>query len=860
VPKPGDAIGRYVLERLLGEGGMGSVWAAFDPALDRPVAIKLVRMTPGPGSDADEAQARLLREARASARLDHPCIVAVYDVGETEAGAFIAMELLDGVTLRKYVGDDSVPIERRLGWLREIARALAAAHDAGIVHRDVKPENVLVRRDGAIKVVDFGIARRAAVEVDPSAPTSNEALATITTRGAIVGTVPYMAPEQLRGDPLDGRVDQFAWGAMAHELLTGVLPWSARDAVAVVAAISSSDPAPLDPALAAAGPSVATAVERALAKRKEDRFAGMSELIDALSATGPAEPVPAAPAPPAKARPRTLLIGAGIALAASVSLALWADGRRARHAPEAPAPSASAAPVSASPEAARFYADALQRLRGESAMAAARTFEQALALDARMPQANLRFALLVVIDQPGAAREHYAVAVRGAADVDEREAAFIRACAPVFREPADFVGWDTKLADLLAARPRDAEIAFWLAYARWRISRGREAIEACDRALEADPGFASAMWLRGVVEREVLGDETSAVRTAEACLARFPGASMCRGELLTTLAERGDCKALEAAARAWKGAVPDSPGWGFNLAWALHGRGEPLESVEEALLAGVSRLPKTLRATAELRARAHLAAERGDWAEAESKLRAWSKLVEGQDDASVRTHPTIELALLLLETGRAAEAGRVAEDAVRRMGAWSSLGTPPTEETFYADPKLTLVALERAAGRVAQGELDKRREEWLASLPSGPAAAGAVPGFGWLTAYPRFVLDAGDARAALEALPRFPPPATAPLRPPLVDGWVGRVYLLAGRPADALPSLRRAVAACPALEWPIGEHTRLRLALGQALEATHDTAGAREAYRAVVARWGSSTPASASAQIAKKQLATLGDR
>jgi serine/threonine-protein kinase len=167
---PGDRIERYVIEALLGAGGMGEVYRARDERLQRSVALKILRAeSPDkPGTGPTGGEARMLREARAAAALEHPNVVAVYDVGQVESRedlrgtTYLAMELIRGVPLRAYVRDTSVPIYKRVRWLREIAEALAVAHAAGLVHRDIKPENVMVRDDGRVKVLDFGIAKRAA--------------------------------------------------------------------------------------------------------------------------------------------------------------------------------------------------------------------------------------------------------------------------------------------------------------------------------------------------------------------------------------------------------------------------------------------------------------------------------------------------------------------------------------------------------------------------------------------------------------------------------------------------------------------------------------------------------------------------
>ena len=262
----GMTFDRYRIEGLLGEGGMGKVYRAYDGRLERFVALKIVGGGADGDSEASDApERRLLREARAAAAIDHPNAVAIFDVGEVSGKTYIAMELIEGRPLSAYVGDASVALGTRLRWLAEIARALDAAHQRGLVHRDVKPTNVMVRRDGRVKVLDFGIARR--LRGDPSAhmlattpardggdlalartiPLPPEAvaatlLATLTKEGAIVGTPLYMAPEQMRGEAVDARADQFSWGVLAYELLAGCHPWGPRATLIALGARAGDQP------------------------------------------------------------------------------------------------------------------------------------------------------------------------------------------------------------------------------------------------------------------------------------------------------------------------------------------------------------------------------------------------------------------------------------------------------------------------------------------------------------------------------------------------------------------------------------------------------------------------------------------
>ncbi|MFO0757107.1 MAG: DUF2378 family protein [Byssovorax sp.] len=288
--QPGDRFDRYTVEELVGEGGMGKVYRAFDERLHRRVALKVLE--PVEGDDAPAAIETVLREARAAAAIAHPNAMAVFDAHEVDGAAFLVMEFVPGTSLRQIVGDPSVPLTTRIRWLMDIAGALSAAHQVGVIHRDIKPENVIVRDDGMIKVLDFGVAR-VPRQQDPDASTGFH----ITTRGSglLIGTPAYMAPEYVRGDAVDERLDQFAWGVVAYELLTGRLPWKkAGHVMAYLAAVMTEEPPPPSSVIRGIPLSVETVVQRALAKAPGDRFASMNEAIAALSpfASAPLSPPP----------------------------------------------------------------------------------------------------------------------------------------------------------------------------------------------------------------------------------------------------------------------------------------------------------------------------------------------------------------------------------------------------------------------------------------------------------------------------------------------------------------------------------------------------------------------------------------
>lgn len=288
-PVPGAMLGRFRIDSELGHGAMGTVYLAHDPQSDRPVAIKTMALAREfSGQDLADARDRFFREAEMAGRLRHPDIVAIHDAGEAQGLAFIAMEYAGGHDLLRHTAPGRLlPVETVVAVVARVARALAHAHRQAVVHRDVKPANVIVDVDaGTVKVTDFGIARI----TDASR----------TRTGLMLGTPAFMSPEQLAGARLDGRTDLYSLGVMAFQLLAGELPHPA-DSMAKLMYQIANEPAPdlrtLRPELPEA---LARAVARALEKAPERRHADGDEMAAELEAAGPFD---AAPPPVAGAHP-----------------------------------------------------------------------------------------------------------------------------------------------------------------------------------------------------------------------------------------------------------------------------------------------------------------------------------------------------------------------------------------------------------------------------------------------------------------------------------------------------------------------------------------------------------------------------
>lgn len=320
-------IGRFRLEERIGSGGMADVHRAYDPVLDRTVAIKVLHTE----SLVDEAQQRrrILREARAAAALTHPNTVVVYEVGEADGQVFIAMELLDGEPLRAALRRET-PLEDRLRWLLEAARALEAAHTRGLVHRDVKPENMFVCRGGTLKLLDFGIAKRDDDEGGGGVAESALGPSSLrTAAGVRVGTPRYMAPEQKAGQPTDGRTDQYAWALVAFEVLTGSHTIATHSTVKIEAGAAVDEQealasARLERLRAVEGvpEPVARAIVRALSERKEDRFESMTSIVTILEETllPPSSPARDAPGETARTPSRSWRGAAAFAFVLAVAV------------------------------------------------------------------------------------------------------------------------------------------------------------------------------------------------------------------------------------------------------------------------------------------------------------------------------------------------------------------------------------------------------------------------------------------------------------------------------------------------------------------------------------------------------------
>jgi hypothetical protein len=313
----GTRLGPYEVLSTLGAGGMGEVYRARDARLSRDVAIKVL---PAAFSRDPERLRRFEQEARATAALNHPNILAIFDIGNHEGSLYVVTELLEGETLRQRIQSSPVPARKATDYALQIARGLAAAHDQGITHRDLKPENVFLTKDGRIKILDFGLAKLTLPEKSASGA-DTPTLASQTEPGLVLGTVGYMSPEQVRGKPADPRSDIFSLGAILYEMVSGKRAFQGDTPADTMSAILKAEPPPLTETQQNVSPGLTRIVEHCLEKDAANRFQSARDVAFALeSFSGSSSTLAAMPqvAGPPKRRRLSLLTSASAALLVAV--------------------------------------------------------------------------------------------------------------------------------------------------------------------------------------------------------------------------------------------------------------------------------------------------------------------------------------------------------------------------------------------------------------------------------------------------------------------------------------------------------------------------------------------------------------
>jgi eukaryotic-like serine/threonine-protein kinase len=894
----GTRVGRYLIESVLGRGGMGVVFRARDTVLDREVALKLV---PPELLVEPERRARFVREGRSAAAATHANIAAVYDVGEIDGQVFLAMELVEGETLRSLIRREALSADDAIVVARGMARGLAKAHEKGIIHRDLKPDNVMVGEALHVKLLDFGLAKLREVDVvggGASMPRTPEG--TLTFDGRVLGTPAYMSPEQAKGKEVDHRTDIFSFGVVFYEMLAGERPFRGDSAIEILSAVMRDTPAPLSENVSE---DIREIVARCLEKDLSKRYASAKELLAALDGVWPNSQYPKPPpsanllrpesnglpsgdgSSPSSLRaaarvaelsrsipppPRARRVGIALAVAAVLLGGVMVVRARLRPIPPAITNAASRAarvegravtdharPRSHNPEALAAYGSGLQNFRDGSIAFAAHEFERAGMLDPELAAAHLRVMLISSFKLDTThVREHFAAASQYRRSLDERDAAMLQASEELIRERPNHIARARAMEAVRERYPDDAEVAWMTANVLGSAGRTEEAKVAIRRARELDPQFAAALWF----ESSLLEDEQTdtSLKLLDECLRISPSAASCLRVRSGIRAARGDCAGYEADARRMTEIEPRGPRAYEYLAAALAARGAPLESVKAALdkraslgVTGTGDSPAEMRAQADL----WVALLAGDFVTAETAATALDRL--NDHDASEMAHvvPALTLIDIYEERGEADRALGVAESFVRRLPAWTA--NAPT------GVRARLVMLRRRAGLLDEAKAQAQRDELLRE--SMEMAFDGDPKKGiyfWLAIEAQYVTTRTEAKAALVRLPTV---ADAGAHVRGFDDWArGKVELLAGHTKEASKSLGAALATCTAMPTTDTAFLRVpfswaeaQLLLGESLEET-DRPGACDAYARVIDRWKDAKPRSVSVEKARSRARARG--
>ncbi|HEY2511505.1 MAG TPA: protein kinase [Polyangiaceae bacterium] len=877
MPSPGDSIDRYLIEAVLGEGGMGRVYRALDPRLGRRVALKVLRVDPEKSAEHTDAAARMVREARAAAAFNHPNVVAIYDVGQVDGAPFIAMELITGETLRARAAGATTA--QKLEWLIAAARGLGAAHRAGLVHRDVKPDNVMITNDGLVKILDFGIARQ--VEgglIDASAPTVTPELPTLTKEGTMIGTLQYMAPEQLQLEPLDGRTDQFAWGVTAFEVLAGALPWPAtRSGAHLVAAVLASVARPLRDLVPELDSRIAAAVARALEKKKEARFRTMEELVAALEGKTvvPSQPRPDVAAPPAGVlvAPTRTSVEVGVrsappstrrwvwpsvaatAVVAGLVVTSIAVVPRVRSVPPlasaTPQIDASRAPrvgrPPASPAASAAYESGLQALEDGQAIRAINDMREVVKLDPTFGAAYLRLASFLSDEDIEPAREQYREALFRRASLGEVDMAVLDALEPMFREPPVLTEYAKRIAEVSARYPSDAWSALLIGQALAGQERWDEAMLAYSRALAADPKYMYALSGKAQVDLR-RGDFPRALQAFEDCTRASPSNVDCAVGRMQILGSLGRCEEAKAEAKRGLAVDPKAVELYDGLVPAGVQTGESTETVAQYLAHYTEFILPDYRARADAIDAENLAELSGDFRVATQATVAWEKALADHNS------PLLEAVLKRLSV--AEEAGELGAHRAEILSLWnrSVAWVEPSERTL-----MHVAHREYQVGLITAGELEQRRQAWKAAKIEEGRRSGVAPTpyLLWKVMYLLDVRTPDEAKDALAKFAEVGPIPPADKNEPEDQLALGLMYAAADHLDQALPLLEYGTRACTLMaDWL--RQTQALIALGDARAHAGDTAGARAAYEKVLASWGQAKPRSKTADLARARLAAMG--
>jgi len=872
-----ERIAHFRVLGRLGHGGMGVVYRAEDEKLRRQVALKVL---PEAVANDEERRTRFLREARSAAAINHPNIATIYEVDETDGRIFIAMELVEGGTLRARLAKGAVTVSEVVRLARGIARGLARAHARGVVHRDLKPDNVMLTEDGEPKILDFGLAKLRE-ERDAPGPTQLEQAETasqVTHEGRLLGTPGYMSPEQARARPVDARTDVFAMGVVLYEMLSGELPFAGESTMDMLMAIARDPHRPLRDRNADVPEALAAIVDKCLAKAPEDRYPSARELAEALETVAVTDDAHVPPSRRGAAAtkslgaavvsetdartPRWALAAAGtLVLAIGAGVVMWL-ARSPTPQPAAGASSAVAAapsgsvqpvrmvdlppPKTSSPEAGHEYALAVQALADLQMQSCRAHLLRAVQLDSSFAAAHLLLGFIgfsSLDDQ----RKEAAAAAQLRAQLSPRDAAILEVMQPLlvkneFHSDKAWRAWK----DLVARFPGDVMLVQAWAWSGFNGGHDAEAMDLIERSRWMEP--KSPLWDWEIGEHLVdTGDLAGAAKAADRCLGPTPAAWLCRQVRGNVEARLGQCKQLEDDARAMIALDPDEPVAYDWLAAALLARGAPVESIADASQrARAHESDPTLKEVHQQHDMVTVAELTGDFTSTLALFPRLDRVAAGSTSSDVVGNAFNDEVFALTQVGDDKRAVALADAYMKRLPAL-------TQDEPVALRNVVL-RLRHAAHTISDAEFRATREAWskevFEQLPQ--QFANNV----WFQFWAEPAATPQEAKEALDTLPRYSP------LPPYegiiyYERVMGQVLLLAGRVDEAIPHLQRAQHACFTPDY-VPSHQLSAELLGEALEANGDKDGACAAYGEVLVRWGNAKPRSVTADKARAHMKTLG--
>lgn len=874
---PGTHLERFRIVQELGRGGMGIVYRAYDEKLHRDVALKVL---PAQFASRGEHRARFLREARAGAALSHPNIVTIHEIGEVNGRIFVAMELVEGESLRCRLDRGPLAVREAVAIALPIASALARAHERHLVHRDLKPDNVMIGNDGSVKVLDFGIAKD--LRVDELGPTVGPGELSLTG-GAIIGTPAYMSPEQATGRPVSPASDVFSFGVLLFETLKGRRPFEANAFGALVVAITRDPPAPLE-LEQRASPELESLVMRCLEKEPSARFGTGAELCAALRAlpeSGAGHELRSASlalartarqnaTPTGRQRAgRVRLLVAALGLMLAVTLGFGLGGRKLFGSHTAlsaasgpPAPSATAvADLSgrpgASPEVLAIWREAL-RLHADGRMGESqRMYRKVLDADPKFTPARVQIAAFAFnySDYNTTLREQAKSARAEADQLSDRDRIVLEAAeALLLRVPAEP---RTALATLTRASesfPLDAQVWMFRGSVEALLSGQKLAAKSIRRALELDRSYTFARFALAQF-LAYQGDTRGARDELEICLKLTPSSHACLREIELIDANDGRCDGLEIDARRHLLADPSAfPAQRF-LANALTARGELLAAAEVLFSPSGDAGTDPEKTAREPLLRSNLALLAGDFAGALAHARRGAELVRDDRRELHQGLYAVQIALLLDESGDRAGASREAANYLARRASLEPIAR--NDDYSIANERFPwLLPLAQRSGAVSaargQEQLEGWNRAWKQALPDD------LQSYLWPNGAAIGALVLGTEEAGQRALAAWDPSTGLPTYLPTSAGQatIGVALLLGGRSSEALPWLERATRNCNALDLALVQ-TRAFHHFGVALEQRQEKAKACEAFARVLDRWERAKPRSITAEVSRARFSAL---